>query len=155
MKIKSVIVNNKKKSLEIFVGKKSYSFPFSKLRLKPAAKNPIKKIEVDRELASQAVTYHLGDGSEDTVHMDEFLWYNRDPKYVRDLLLYQLTSDAQDIIQEAGLSKNEIIRRLGTSPSQLYRLLDTTNYRKSIDEMLRLLAVLGCEVKLQVKRKVA
>ena len=38
------------------------------------------------------------------------------------------------------------LRRQGTSPTQLYRLLDQTNYRKSVDQMLQLLQVLDCDV---------
>ena len=53
------------------------------------------------------------------------------------------------------LAKREIIRRLGTSPSQLYRLLDQTNYRKSVDQLLRLLKVLDCDVQLVVRAKSA
>jgi hypothetical protein len=40
---------------------------------------------------------------------------------------------------------------LGTSPAQLYRLLDQTNYAKSIDQLLALLSILDCEVELVVK----
>ena len=46
-----------------------------------------------------------------------------------------------------------MIRRLGTSPAQLYRLLDQTNYAKSVDQMLALLSVLDCEVELVVKHR--
>ena len=46
-----------------------------------------------------------------------------------------------------------MIRRLGTSPAQLYRLLDQTNSRKSIDQMLALLRVLDCDVELVVRDK--
>jgi hypothetical protein len=49
--------------------------------------------------------------------------------------------------------RREIIRRLGTSPAQLYRLLDQTNYRKSVDQLLRLLQVLDCDVDLVVRAK--
>jgi hypothetical protein len=42
------------------------------------------------------------------------------------------------------------MRRLGTSASQLYRLLDPANHRKSIDQMVALLGVLGGDVKLTV-----
>jgi hypothetical protein len=45
------------------------------------------------------------------------------------------------------------IRRVGTSPAQLYRLLDTTNQRKSVDQMLRLLQALDCEVDLVVRAR--
>ena len=72
---------------------------------------------------------------------------------MRDLLLYNLTSKALDRLETTTLSKREIIRRLGTSPAQFYRLIDTTNYRKSVDKMLSLLQVLGCEVDLVVRER--
>jgi hypothetical protein len=59
-----------------------------------------------------------------------------------------LTLEAQKRIAESPLSKREIMRRLGTSAAQLYRLLDQTNYRKSVDQVLALLQVLNCEVDL-------
>ena len=42
-------------------------------------------------------------------------------------------------------------RRLSTSASQPYCLLDTTNYRKSVDQMLKLLAALGKEVDVVIR----
>ena len=48
-----------------------------------------------------------------------------------------------------------MIRRLGTSATQFYRLLDQTNYRKSIDKLLALLHVLDCDVDLVVRAKSA
>ena len=45
--------------------------------------------------------------------------------------------------------------RLGTSATQFYRLLDQTNDRKSIDQMLMLLHVLNCDVDLIVRPKSA
>ena len=49
----------------------------------------------------------------------------------------------------------EIIRRLGTSPAQFYRLIDPTNYRKTVDKMLLLLQVLDCEVDVVVRQRSA
>jgi hypothetical protein len=40
-----------------------------------------------------------------------------------------------------------------TSPAQLYRLLDQTNYRKSVDRLLRLLHVLDHDVELVGRAK--
>jgi hypothetical protein len=76
-------------------------------------------------------------------------------KDVRDLLLYRLTLEAQKRVAESPLSKREIVRRLGTSAAQLYRLLDQTNYRKSVDQVLALLQVLNCDVDLVVRTKTA
>ena len=83
------------------------------------------------------------------------LEYNQDPDHLRDLLLYRLTVEAQKAIAATPLARREIIRRLGTSPAQLYRLLDQTNYRKSVDQLLRLLQVLDRDVELVVRAKSA
>ena len=50
-----------------------------------------------------------------------------------------MTLEAQTRVAASPLSKREIVRRLGTSAAQLYRLLDQTNYRKSVDQLLALL----------------
>ena len=83
--------------------------------------------------------------------MEQVLEYNQDPAYLRDALVYKLTIEAQKCVEASELSKREIIRRLGTSATQFYRLLDQTNYRKSIDKMLELLHVLNCDVDLIVR----
>ena len=97
----------------------------------------------------------LANGEEGSVHIDHVLDYNQDPGYMRDLLLYKLTLEAQKRVDSCELSKREIIRRLGTSPAQFYRLLDSTNYRKSVDKVLFLLHVLDCEVEMIVRSKSA
>jgi len=155
MKIKKVKINNRKKCIDIETRKGPYSLPFSKLELQPSAKNKIAKIYIDKELASECVTYILESGKEDAVPLCAFLDYNRDPEYVRDMTLYKLTVEAITLLKKSGLSKQEVIRRLKTSPSQLYRLLDTTNYKKSIDEMLKLLSVLGYTVELKILKAAA
>ena len=53
------------------------------------------------------------------------------------------------------LSTREIIRRLGTSPAQYYRLLDQTNYRKSVRQLLALLHIVNCKVEFVVEADVA
>jgi predicted XRE-type DNA-binding protein len=152
MKIDKVSPNNRKKAFELVVDGKTLLFPFMLLRLKPEAQNRIKKAFVDPELGNEAFTYSLGDGREDSVHVDEVLEYNRDPNYMRDILLYRLTLEVQKRLKESRLSRREIIRRLGTSASQFYRLLDQTYYEKSVDQMLALLTVLGCQVNVTVEQ---
>ena len=46
---------------------------------------------VNDELGKEAFTYTLASGKEDTVHVEQVLDYNRDPRYMRNLLLYKLT----------------------------------------------------------------
>jgi hypothetical protein len=152
MKIKSVRNDNRKKAFEVAVQNKRYCFPFAKLRLRPTPANPVKSVHVDDELGKEAFTYELQSGEEGTVHIDQVLDYNRDPRYMRDMLLYKLTLAAQQRVKGSPLSKRELIRRLGTSPAQFYRLLDQTNYSKSIDQLMALLSILDCQVDFVVKK---
>ena len=153
MKIKIVSQNNRKKVFEVTTYSKGYVFPYAKLEIAPSRENPIAKVYVDKELNNEAFTYELESGDEGTVHIDHVLEYNRDPRHMRDLLLYKLTLAAQDRVKDSSLSKRELIRRLGTSPAQFYRLLDQTNYKKSIDQLMALLHILDCEVDLVIKKK--
>src|SRR5207244_4988843 len=95
----------------------------------------------------------LAPGKAGTVHIEQVLYYNQDASYLRDMLLYKLTIEAQKRVEASSLSKREIIRRLGTSATQFYRLLDQKNYRKSVDQLLSLLHVLDCSVDLKVRAK--
>ncbi len=153
MKIQLVRCNNRKKAFQVKMSKGLLSFPYSKAEPRPSAKDQIVTVRVDRELAGEGFTYVLESGKEGTVHSEQVLEYNQDPNYLRDAMLYKLTIEVQKRVKASILSKREIIRRLGTSATQLYRLLDQTNYSKSIDQLLSLLHVLDCEVDLQVRVK--
>lgn len=155
MKIRRVAVNNRRKSFDVATARCTYPFPFARLRLQPTSGNRICEVYVDAELGKEAFTYVLESGAEDTVHIDDVLHYNDDPSYMRDLLVYKLTLEAQRRVRESPLSRRELIRRLGTSATQFYRLLDQTNYRKSVDQLLLLLRVLDCDVEFVVKRRAA
>ena len=155
MKIRSVRANNRRKVLEVATSKARFFFPFAKLDPRPSADDPIVKIWVDKELASEALTYGLASGREGSVHIEQVLEYNKDPDYLRDRLLYRLTLEAQKRIAASSLSRREIIRRLRTSAAQFYRLLDQTNYSKSVDQLVSLLQILECEVNLVVRAKSA
>jgi Cro/C1-type HTH DNA-binding domain len=155
MKIRSVAHNNRKKAFEVRISTKELVFPFSKADPSPTTRDPVAEVFVDAEAGREAFTYVLLSGKSGTVHVEQVLEYNQDPTYLRDLLLYRLTLEAQKRIAESPLSKREIVRRLGTSAAQLYRLLDQTNYRKSVDQVLALLQVLNCEVDLVVRAKSA
>ena len=151
MKIRKVTANNRKKAFEVQAATKHFLFPYAKLEERPSRDDPVKQVFVDKELGREAFTYILASGVEGTVHIDYVLEYNEDPRYMRDLMLYKLTLEAQRRVKASRLSKREIIRRLGTSATQFYRILDQTNYRKSVDQLLNLLHVLDCEVDLVVK----
>jgi len=146
MKIESVRANNRKKAFEIRTQSDTYAFPYALLRLQPDSKNRITEVFPDDEVGSEGFTYRLANGGEDTIHLDTVLEYNQDPGYLNDLLLHRLTLEAQKAVESSELSKRELIRRLGTSASQFYRLLDLTNYKKSVGQMLALLHLLGREV---------
>jgi hypothetical protein len=151
VKIGSVAANNRRKGFEVKTDGGEFFFPYSRLRLEPTSSNRIREVFVDAELGGEAFTYVLEDAREDSVHMDAVLDYNQDPAYMRTLLLHRLTIEALNRIEKTPLSRREITRRLDTSATQLYRLLDPANTTKSLDGMIDLLHVLGCGVDIVVK----
>ena len=154
MKVRRVVVNNRKAQLELTTaGGEILPFPFSKLSPRPSQRNRIREAFVDPELGSEGVTYVLDSGAEGSVHIDHALEYNEDPRYLSEILMHRMTVEAGKRIVTAGLSGREIARRLGTSVPQIYRLLDPTNSSKSINQLISLLHVLGCEVNLKVRRR--
>ena len=153
MKIRSVRHNNRKKAFEVKTATTTYQMPYFKAAIKPGVADRIARVFVDPDLAREGFTYVLDSGEQGTVHMDQVLEYNRDPTYLRKALLYRLTIEAKKRMKTNLLSKREVIRRLGTSATQLYRLLDQKNDRKSLDQMLSLLQVLDCEVTLTVRAR--
>lgn len=155
MKIRRVAANNRKKAFEVSAGRGRYGFPYAKATPSPTTADPVNEVFVDNELAREAFSYTLASGRCGSVHVEQVLEYNRDPEWLREQLLYSLTIEAQRRLVASRLSKREVIRRLGTSASQFYRLLDQTNYRKSVDQLLVLLQVLDCEVRVLVRAKTA
>ena len=155
MIIDAVSTNNRKKEFVITAAGRTYTFPFGLLDLKPTPDNRISELYVDKELANECFTYVLESGDLDSVTLDQVRYYNQDPQYLHDLLIHKLSAEAQRMVKESNLSKREIIRRLGTSPSQLYRILDTTFYGKTVDQILKLFHVLQCEVEVKVTPKSA
>ena len=153
MKIRSVKHNNRKKAFEIKTSSRTLQFPYSKLDLQPSGDDPLVRVYVDKELGNEGFTYVLKSGKSGTVHIEQVLEYNQDPGYLRDVILYKLTLEAQKRLEKSALSRREIIRRLGTSATQFYRLLDQKNYQTSIDQLLSLLHVLDCDVDLVIRAR--
>jgi hypothetical protein len=153
VKIRSVRPNNRRRAFELATARGELLFPYSRLRVRPGPNNRVREAYIDPDLGHEGFTYVLEDGSEGSVHVDAVLDYNRDPEYLQHALLYRLTLEAQRAVAESDLSRREIIRRLGTSASQFYRLLDPTHYRKSITQLLALLAILDRDVDFVVRRR--
>ena len=153
MKIRSVKHNNRRKAFEVKTLRKTFQLPYSKVEPQPTVADPITRVFVDRELGREGFSYVLESRKEGTVHIEQVLEYNKDPHYLRDELLYRLTVEAQKRVKASPVSKREIIRRLGTSATRFYRLLDQKNYQKSIDQLLSLLHILDCDVDLLVREK--
>lgn len=149
MKIRQVIANNRKRQLELVVRSgQVYPFPYAKLDPRPTPKDGIREAFVDKELGGEAATYVLESGAEGSVHIDQALEYNQDPILLADLLSHKLTVEAINCVKRSDLSHRELARRLRTSVPQLYRLLDPTNTRKSLAQLIALLHILDCGVEL-------
>ena len=154
MKIRRVECNNQKKAFEVttFSGR-TFSYPYAKVSPGPDSENQVHEVYPDADFGKEAFTYVLESGDEGTVHIDHLLEYSDDPEYMARLALHKLTVEARKRVDESPLSKREIMRRLGTSQAQLYRLLDPANYKKSMNQLVELLAAVDCEVDMVVRER--
>ncbi len=154
MKIRSVEMNNRKNEFTITTRSGSvYAFPYTKAVPRPGRDNRIKQLFVDEELASEAFTYLLESGEEGSIHIEQILEYNDDPAYFAELLIYKLSVEARKRVEKSGMSRRQLAQRLSTSVPQLYRLLDPSNSRKSVRQLITLLYVLDCDLNLVVKNR--
>ena len=151
MKILNVTANNHKHAFEVRTRSHELQFPYALVDPAPSSDDRITRVFVDPELGREGFTYELSSGREGSIHIDDVLEYNQDPSYMAELTMYKLTLEARERFEQSGLSAREIARWLSTSTSQLYRLLDPTNYSKSLVQILSLLNVLGCEVEFEIR----
>jgi hypothetical protein len=156
MNIRSVRSNNRRNEFTVVTRSgTTYAFPYVEADPRPSPDDRIGEVYIDKELGNEAITYILESGEEGSIHIEQILEYNEDPKYLAELLIYKLTLEAKDGVEASGLSMRQIAKRLKTSAPQLYRLLDPANTRKSMSQLVALLHVLNRDVDLVVKKKVA
>lgn len=155
MKIRRVEANNHRRAFLVSTRTGTLSFPYALADPGPTRDDRVVRVYVDPELGREGFTYELESGAVGSVHVESVLDHNADPDYLADVLLYRLTLEAEKRMEASELSLREIARRLRTSPTQIYRLLDPTNTRKSLRRMLALLSVLGCEVGFSVRARPA
>jgi hypothetical protein len=155
VKIREVQINSRRQAFEVRTSSGRFVLPFARVDPRPTSADPVVRVFVDKEIGSEGFSYMLRSGREGTVHIEQVLEYNKDSDHLRNQILYKLTLEAQKRVAASRLSRRELIRRLGTSAAQFYRLLDQTNYRKSVDQLVSLLQILDCDVKLVVRPKPA
>ena len=118
MKIRSVAFNNHRRDFTVKAGGSTYRLPYSRLEPGLARDDTVVSAAVDPEIGSEGFSYRAASGHTGTVHMEQVLDYNRDPRYMRDALLSGLSAGRAGRLT-AGLSRRELARRMATSPSQL------------------------------------
>jgi hypothetical protein len=153
VKILSVAPNNRRRLFEVRTRRGDFVFPYAKCDPQPTSADPVAEAYVDPEFGREGFTVRLASGAEGSVHIDAVLEYNEDPSYLADLALYRLSVQARERFDRSGLAARDGARRLGTSPTQLYRLLDPTNYTKSLRQLFALLNLLGYDVDVSVNER--
>jgi hypothetical protein len=155
MKILGVTANGRRRAFEVRTRGRSYLFPYAKTTPIPSGEDPVVNVTPDPDLGNEGFTYQLQSGREGSVHIDSVREVSHDPKYMAELLLYQLSVEAQRRMDSSGETAREVADALNTSPAQLYRLLNPTNYTKSFRQLVSLLNHFGLNVDFQLSETVA
>jgi hypothetical protein len=97
----------------------------------------------------------LENGKRDYVPYDQPLHIVQNPEYVKEQALFEVTKAINEFIRKEKTPKRELARRLGTSMSQLSRLLDPTNYKKELSRLIEIAAMLNYEFIWEFKKAAA
>jgi hypothetical protein len=135
-------------------GQRKLLYPFALLTPRPSTKDRYIRSFGDEKLGQQAIWYVLQSGKQGCLTAEQVLsFFYREPSDVKGDVLWALTMAAINHIKNTSLSRRQILRRMHTSSAQLDRILDASNVRKTVDGVLALLDVLGCEVEVTVRLK--
>jgi len=151
VKVRTVRPDARRRAFLVATSRGEFEFPWTEVEPVPTPADPVAAVAPDPELGGEGFTYRLASGAEGTVHVDHLLRFAGDPDYCRRELLYDLTNEARAALAASARGKRSLARQLATSPSQLARLLDPANGRKSVDQMVRLLSALGRSVEVRVR----
>lgn len=141
MKITKVATDEARRGFVVSTRTQTFDFPYDRCDVVPTPADPVTEVYVDSELGREAFTFRLASGAEDSVHIDSVLKWNLDPEYLARMEVYRLTLEARRAFDTSGLSVREAAAKLRTSPSQLYRVLDPTNYGKSAHQLFAVIAL--------------
>ncbi|HET9300243.1 MAG TPA: hypothetical protein VFO11_09870 [Candidatus Polarisedimenticolaceae bacterium] len=153
LNIRHVRPNERKRIFEIEIEDRTLAFPYVRADPRPTRKDRVWSVTVHTNIAHRGFSYVLASGRRGMVQLDRVFEYNEDPSFLKDLLLYRLTLEAKRRMAASDLSSADILRRLKTSPTQLSRILDASNYRTSLDQVVSLLQALDCEIDVVVRDK--
>ena len=153
MKIRGVRNHPRRKAFEVRTARGGFTFPYDRCIPQPGVGDVVKALSIDDDTGRETFSYTLESGKTGVVHIEKVLDHNEEPAYMHQALLYRLTLDAVAKLKARPLSNREVVRRLGTSPSQLYRVLDATHARQQVDQMLGLLGLLGCDVEFVLRAR--
>ena len=148
-KFKLVRFNNKKKVFHLtYTSGLEIECPYSALSID---ENVI-EAGPDKEVGNHCFYFVLENGEKDYITFDQPLHIIRQPDYVREEVLCNITLELQKIIALKKISKREIARRLNTSVTQVNRLLDQTNYNKDLSQLIEIGTIIGYEFNWSFKK---
>ena len=154
MKIQSVVANNRRRAFEVHTRRDTFVFPYAKDEADPLGRRSDRRgLRGPRARTRRVYTTGLPQGRRALCISIPVLEDTVDPAYMAELTVYRLTLEAKERYESSGLSAREVARLLDTSPTQLYRLLDPTNYTKSLKQLVSLLYLLGGEVEVEVRSR--
>jgi len=128
--------------------------PFSLVGATQAsARNRFARIDIEKELASQGVSYVLQDGTKGDFPSDLVL-YHCDPSYDWSPI-NQLKRALKDELGKSKLSVRVLADALRTSPTQVVRLLEENRASKQLLQLFRLAELAGYRIEFRLRKKPA
>ena len=151
-KLKKIEFNNRKKEFDVFYksGQK-VTLHFGQLGIQ----SNLLAAGVDPESKGIAFFYKTETGAEDFVPYDIPLILAKDPDYLFQIEVEELTADIKKKMESKGITKKFLARSLGTSDIQIQRLLNADNPNKNFLQLNKIAHILGLNLSLKLQKMAA
>jgi hypothetical protein len=107
---------------------------------------------VDKETRGRAIGIRLEDGSEEHMPYDQPLALARDPEYQLRTHIERVLAHIRQVLVEKRISKRYLAEQLGTSDTQIQRLLDPSILNKNLEQLYRVALLLGLDLEWRIRR---
>ena len=151
-KIRGARFDNRKRTLAItYTSGKSVEVHYGQLGIR----KKVAQVWVDKETRGRSVGIRLLDGTEETMPYDQPLALVKDPEYLLRCQMERVVARIREVLARKRIAKRYVAAQLGTSDSQIQRLLNPDILHKNLEQLYRIATLAGLEFKWKIIRRAA
>lgn len=148
-KIRAASFDNRRRTLAVeYTSGKTVEVHYGQLGIRKR----VAMVWVDKETRGRSVGIRFENGSEDFMPYDQPLALAKDPEYLLRSQMERVVARIRGVLAKKGISKRYLAEQLGTSDNQVQRLLDPNLLNKNLEQLYRIVTLVGLELEWTIKK---